>query len=191
VVLCRSEAEAKEALILVERLLADRLGLSLSAEKTKVTRLQKGFSFLGFDIQSRFVTMRAKSVENFKTKVRRITRRSHNLDAETIVQLNRVIQGTANYFATPWSHCGDLFRSLDRWIRMRLRCMKFKRKSQVDNVRVRLKHLRRMNLISLRDSRTRLRSRFAVGSPNGAISTGPPGAGNPHAGKYEELTSLR
>ena len=153
VVLCRSEDEAKEALALVEHLLADRLGLSLSPEKTKVTRFHEGFSFLGFDIKSRFVRMRAKSVENFKTKVRRITRRSHNLDAEMVERLNRVIRGTANYFATPWSHCGDIYRSLDRWIRMRLRCMKFKRKSQVDNVRVRLKHLRNMGLLSLSDIR--------------------------------------
>ncbi len=191
VVLCRSEDEAKEALTAVERLLADRLGLSLSAEKTKVTRFHEGFSFLGFDIKSRFVRMRAKSVENFKTKVRRITRRSHNLDAEVIVQLNRVIRGTANYFATPWSHCGDMYRSLDRWIRMRLRCMKVKRKSPMDNVRIRLKHLRRMGLLSLSELRT---SRVAgsVSVPLvGAISTGPPGAGNPHAGKYEESTSLR
>jgi group II intron reverse transcriptase/maturase len=153
VVLCRSEDEAKEALALVEQLLADRLGLSLSPEKTKVTRFHEGFTFLGFDIKSRFVRMRAKSVENFKTKVRRITRRSHNLDAEMIEQLNRVIRGTANYFATPWSHCGDAYRSLDRWIRMRLRCMKFKRKSQVDNVRIRLKHFRNMGLLSLSDLR--------------------------------------
>jgi len=154
VILCRSEHEAKEALGLVEHLLADRLGLSLSPEKTKVTRFHEGFSFLGFDIKSRFVRMRAKSVENFKTKVRRITRRSHNLDAEMIEQLNRVIRGTANYFATPWSHCGDAYRSLDRWIRMRLRCMKLKRKSQVDNVRIRLKHFRHMGLLSLSDIRT-------------------------------------
>jgi group II intron reverse transcriptase/maturase len=154
VVLCRSEDEAKEALALVEQLLADRFGLSLSSEKTKVTRFHEGFSFLGFDIKSRFVRMRAKSVENFKAKVRRITRRSHNLDAGMIVQLNRVIRGTANYFATPWSHCGDMYRSLDRWIRMRLRCMKVKRKSQVDNVRIRLKHLRRMGLLSLSEIRS-------------------------------------
>jgi len=153
VVLCRTEDEAKEALASVEHLLADRLGLSLSAEKTKVTRFHEGFSFLGFDIKSRFVRMRAKSVENFKTKVRRITRRSHNLDAEMIEQLNRVIRGTANYFATPWSHCGDAYRSLDRWIRMRLRCMKLKRKSQVDNVRIRLKHFRHMGLLSLGELR--------------------------------------
>ena len=190
VVLCRTEDEAKEALALVEHLLANQLGLCLSPEKTKVTRFHEGFSFLGFDIKSRFVRMRAKSVENFKTKVRRITRRSHNLDAEMIVQLNRVIRGTANYFATPWSHCGNAYRSLDRWIRMRLRCMKFKRKSQVDNVRIRLKHLRRMGLLSLTDLRAACIA-GSSGSPTGAISAGPPGAGNPHAGKYEELTSWR
>ena len=153
IVLCRTENEAKEARTLVEHLLADRLGLTLSSEKTKVTRFHEGFTFLGFDIKSRFVRMRAKSVENFKTKVRRITRRCNNLDAEMMVQLNRVIRGTANYFATPWSHCGDAYRSLDRWIRMRLRCMKVKRKSSVDNTRLRLKHFRRMGLLSLSDIR--------------------------------------
>jgi RNA-directed DNA polymerase len=149
VVLCRSEDEAKEALVLVQRLLEERLGLSLSSEKTKVTRFHEGFTFLGFDIQSNFVRMRAKSMENFKTKVRGITRRSHNLDADVIVRLNRVIQGTANYFAMPWSYCGDAYRSLDRWIRMRLRCMKFKRKWGSDNFRLRLKHFRNMGLLSL------------------------------------------
>lgn len=153
VVLCRTEDEAKEARTLVERLLADQLRLTLSPEKTKVTRFHEGFTFLGFDIKSRFVRMRAKSVENFKTKVRRITQRSHNLDAEMIEQLNRVIRGTANYFATPWSHCGDAHRSLDRWTRMRLRCTKFKRKSKKDNSRFRLKYFRRMGLLSLSDLR--------------------------------------
>ena len=153
VVLCRTEEQAKEALTQVDRLISDRLGLSLSPEKTKVSRFHQGFSFLGFDIKSRFVRMRAKSMENFKTKVRRITRRSHNLDAEMIEELNHVIRGTANYFATPWSHCGDAYRRLDRWIRMRLRCMKFKRKSKTDNVRIRLKHFRRMGLLSLSELR--------------------------------------
>jgi len=153
VVLCQTEDEAKGARALVEQLLADQLGLCLSAEKTKVTRFHEGFAFLGFAIKSRFVSMRAKSVENFKTKVRRITQRSHNLDAEVIVQLNRVIRGTANYFAKPWSHCGDLYRRLDRWIRMRLRCMKFKRKSQRDNTRFRLKHFQRLGLLALSDLR--------------------------------------
>jgi group II intron reverse transcriptase/maturase len=153
VVLCHSEQEAKEALAVVQQLLDERLGLSLSPEKTKVTRFHEGFTFLGFDIQSNFVRMRAKSVEKFKTKIRQLTHRSHNLEAEVVVQLNRVIRGTANYFATPWSHCGDAYRSLDRWIRMRLRCMKLKRKSGKDNFRIRLRHFRHMGLLSLSDLR--------------------------------------
>lgn len=149
VVLCQNEDQAKEALALIATLLKEEMGLELSPEKTKVTRFHDGFSFLGFDIKSNFVTMRAKSVENFKAKVRKWTRRSHNLDAEVILKLNRVIRGTANYFATPWSHCGSLYRDLDGWIRMRLRCMKFKRKSKIDNSRLRLKHLKRLGLLSL------------------------------------------
>ena len=154
VVLCQSREQAKEALDLVEQLITKRLGLSLSPEKTHISRFHEGFTFLGFDIKSRFVRMRAKSVENFKTKVRQITRRSHNLDAIMMEKLNRVIRGTANYFVTPWSHCGDACRSLDRWIRMRLRCMKTKRKSQVDNPRLRLKHFKRMGLLSLVEIRS-------------------------------------
>ena len=166
VVLCRTEAEAKEALALIQPVLRDQLGLTLSAEKTQIRRFQEGFAFLGFQITSWSVTMRAKSVENFKTKVREITRRSHNLDAEVIEKLNRVIRGTANYFARTWSHCGDAYRSLDRWIRMRLRCMKFKRKSRVDNLRIRLKHCRTLGLLSLSDLQT-CRRKDRLGSLRG------------------------
>jgi RNA-directed DNA polymerase len=152
-VLCTSENKAREALALIEPLLQDRLGLSLSPEKTKIAKFPQGFTFLGFEISSWSVKMRAKSVENFRMKVRELTRRCHNLDAELIVKLNRVIQGTANYFAQPWSNCGDLFRTLDRWIRMRLRCMKVKRKSRAENLRIQLKHFKNLGLLSLSDIR--------------------------------------
>jgi RNA-directed DNA polymerase len=101
VVLCRSKTQAQEALALVARHLSDQLGLSLSPEKTHVTTFKKGFPFLGFDISSRAVTIRAKSVEKFKDKVRALTRRSRKMDKEALVKLNQVIRGTANYFATP------------------------------------------------------------------------------------------
>jgi RNA-directed DNA polymerase len=172
VVLCRTEHQAKEALSLVKHLLADQLGLSLSPEKTKISKFFQGFTFLGFEIRSRSVRMRPKSVENFKTKIRQVTQRSHNLDADVIRKLNRVIRGTANYFATPWSHCGKAYRSLDAWTRMRLRCMKLKRKSRVDNARIRRKHLKALGLLSLRDF---LKTPCVVGStrfPSGGNSRG-------------------
>jgi len=152
VVLCQSETQVREAFDLVQQQLTS-LGLALSAEKTKMTKFREGFAFLGFDISSWSVSMRPKSVEKFKTKIRELTPRRHNLDQEVITKLNRVIRGTANYFATTFSSCGDRFRGLDRWIRMRLRCMKYKRKSRADNGRIRLRNFRRLGLLALSDLR--------------------------------------
>jgi RNA-directed DNA polymerase len=152
VVLCRTETQVQEAFDLVQQHLTS-LGLALSAEKTKMNKFREGFAFLGFAISSWSVAMRSKSVEKFKTKIRDLTPRHHNLDDEVITKLNRVIRGTANYFATPFSNVGDLFRGLDRWIRMRLRCMKYKRKSRADNGRLRLRHFRRLGLLFLSDLR--------------------------------------
>ncbi len=136
VVTCASRQEAKAALELVEEIMTD-LGLSVSPEKTKIASYGKGYEFLGFRLSSKSRTMRTKSLEKFKTKIRELTRRCHNLDARAITKLNQVIRGTANYFATNFSTCIKLFQKLDKWIRMRVRCMKFKRKSEFDNYRLR------------------------------------------------------
>nr|VFK49866.1 MAG: group II intron reverse transcriptase/maturase [Candidatus Kentron sp. SD] len=151
VVMCRNHTQAEEVLALVQSHLSDELGLKLSPEKTQFATFSEGFAYLGFDLCSRSVTMRAKSVEKFKAKIQEITKRSLNLDEQLIVRLNQVIRGTANYFATPFSHNRKLFTVVDKWIRMRLRSMKFKRKWRTDNRRVRLKHFRRMGLLSLSD----------------------------------------
>jgi RNA-directed DNA polymerase len=152
VVLCQTETQVKEAHELVQQHLA-QIGLTLSAEKTKVTRFREGFAFLGFVVSSWSVTMRPKSVEKFKTKIRELTPRHHNLDHEVVRKVNAVVRGTANYFATSFSSVGDLFRTLDRWIRMRIRCMKFKRKHLTDNWRLQGKHLARMGFEFLCDTR--------------------------------------
>src|SRR2546425_7591921 len=125
VVLTQTKAQAEEALTLVTQTLG-HLGLSLSPEKTRITSYKQGYSFLGFVISRRSRRMRPKSQDKFKDKVRELTVRSHNLDAQLIGKLNRVIRGTANYFAPRWSTNRWLFRELDSWIRRRLRCMKYK-----------------------------------------------------------------
>ncbi len=136
VIACALLKQAEAALTLVSDIMTD-LGLQLSPEKTKFSTYGNGYEFLGFSISSRSRTMRPKSVEKFKDKIRELTCRSHNLDARVIEKLNRVIRGTANYFATDFSTCVKLYQKLDRWIRMRLRCMKFKRKWLQDNNRMR------------------------------------------------------
>lgn len=134
VVVCKDRKQAQAALILVEEVMTE-LGLSLSPEKTKIASYGKGYEFLGFRLSSKSRTMRPKSLEKFKTKVKDMTRRCNNLDSTVIDSLNRVIRGTANYFATDFSTCVKLYQKLDKWIRMRVRCMKFKRKVSYDNYR--------------------------------------------------------
>ena len=93
--------------------------------------------------------MRPKSLKKFKDKVRELTCRKHNLDSQVFVRLNRVIRGTAQYFATQWFTGREIFHKLDSWIRMRLRCMRYKRLNYQDNYRMRVKYFDRLGLLSL------------------------------------------
>ncbi len=148
VVVTSTRTQAEEALQLVTQTLA-QLGLELSGEKTRITTYGKGYSFLGFVLSRRSRRMRPKSQRKFEEKVRAWTLRSRNLDAEVVQKLNRVIRGTAQYFCPRWSTSRWIMRSLDCWIRRRLRCMKYKRFSYHDNHRMRLKQFERLGLMSL------------------------------------------
>ncbi len=151
VVVCEQRTQAHAARALVEEVMTE-LGLKLSPEKTKIANYGKGYEFLGFRLSSKSRTMRPKSQEKFKTKIRKITRRCNNLDAQVIERLNQVIRGTANYFATDFSTCVKLYQKLDKWIRMRVRCMKFKRKLTSDNSRLRLGTFeRKLGLLKMLD----------------------------------------
>ena len=194
VVLCRTELQAKEAWTQIEQFLGT-LGLSLSPTKTHVTTFKQGFTFLGFDVQSHSVKMRAKSVENFQTKVREITVRSHNLDAAVVTKLNSVIRGVQRYFGTWFSTCVTQFRELDEWVRMRLRCQKLKRKSRTHNCRIKDAKLERMGLVTLSALHRHSRKPVRGCSSTEAIpwsatarrkanrAAGPPSARKTHAGK--------
>jgi group II intron reverse transcriptase/maturase len=150
VVLCRAKHEAEEAHSFVKRCVTD-LGLTLSPEKTKIARFRDGFIFLGFEITHRARRMRRKSVEKYKTKIRELTTRCHNLDARAMVKINSVIRGYANYFASEFSTVTRQFRYLDHWTRKRIRMMKLKRISRFDNCKLKNKHLRNLGLVSLSD----------------------------------------
>lgn len=152
VVLCRDPQQAQEALDVVRQVLENELGLTLSPEKTMITTYGKGYDFLGFRLSSRSRCMRDKSVQKFKAKIRELTVRKRNLDSEVVGKLNRVIRGTANYFATDFSTCRWKFQKLDSWIRMRLRCMKVKRKNYNDNRKIRARFFRRkLGLLTLEE----------------------------------------
>lgn len=116
VILCWSKRRTEEARQLVAGCLTD-LGLTLSHEKTKVTTFSEGFAFLGFDFHRQACAMRQKSVEKYKDRIRDLTVRCQNLDAQAISRINAVIRGVARYFATSVSTVASQFADLDGWTR--------------------------------------------------------------------------
>lgn len=98
--------------------------------------------------------------------MRDLTVRPHDLDGEVIEKLNRVIQGTAQYFATRWFTGRQVLRELDAWIRRRVRCMKYQRFSYNDNRRFRLKQCERLGLLRLARRRLRPNLTFLQSQPN-------------------------
>lgn len=151
VVVCRTRQEAEKALELIRRVIEQELELQLHPDKTRLVRIKGGFEFLGFQINSLTVRMGQKAEDRFKDKVRQATIRHHNLDAEVIKRLNVVIRGTVNYFFAPFTRNLAQFNELDRWIRRRIRCMKYKRFSLKDNCWFEDKHIRRLGLVGCRE----------------------------------------
>jgi RNA-directed DNA polymerase len=126
VILCRTEAQARQALDVLREELAARK-LTLHPEKTRLVNaeLPGGFDFLGYHFERGEKGPRKKSVDRLKDKVRDLTRRTNGTSLECILtKLNPVLRGWFQYFkhTRPW-----LFDQLDSWIRMRLRSILRKR----------------------------------------------------------------
>lgn len=120
VILCRSRAEADQALEYVRQQVEDR-GLTLHPDKTKVVDASQagGFDFLGYHFERGMRWPRKKSLTKFKDKVRARTMRTNGRSLEVIIRsLNPVLRGWFNFF----QHSHRMtFPTLDGWIRMRLR----------------------------------------------------------------------
>jgi len=134
VILCRSREEAEAALDRVQTWAA-AAGLNLHPEKTRIVDFAEpgGFDFLGYHFErDRHDPKRVrrwprqKSVHNLRSKLREKTSRVNgNSLARIIVSVNPILRGWFAYFKhgdTRW-----VFRSLDGYLRRRLRRMLLKR----------------------------------------------------------------
>jgi RNA-directed DNA polymerase len=123
VILCRTQEQAEAALRMVRAWSAAH-GLTLHPDKTRIgDSLQpgQGFDFLGYRFETGRRFVRSKSLQAFKDKVRRKTRRSRGDSLGRIIaDLNPLLRGWFGYFkrARP-----RLFRRLDGFIRRRLRAI--------------------------------------------------------------------
>jgi RNA-directed DNA polymerase len=120
VILCRSKAEAEEALELVRQWTA-KAGLQLHPIKTRIVdATQKGgFDFLGYHFERNMKWPRKKSLKKFKDTIRAKTKRTNGHSLQTIIEeVNGSVQGWFEYF----KHSRNTtFAPLDGWIRMRMR----------------------------------------------------------------------
>ena len=150
VVMTKSKRKAKRAYEVVKEIITEKLKLELHPEKTVITNFGEGFVFLGFEfIAWNYKRPRKKSLEKFKDKVRKVTRRSQPWKVDSIIKrLNAKIYGWANYFGH--GNVKKLFRSLDEWIRMRLRSYMEKKKAVMNqNKRIPNSFFRKKGLVSL------------------------------------------
>ncbi len=130
VILTRTEEAARRYFGWLEKLF-ERMGLTINREKTQIARVSEGFDFLGLtfkEVRGRRTGMpfalsypRRKAMEAVRRKVKD-TIRGFPLSAtirDVIVEVNRVLEGWANYFA--WSHASRHFAKADLYVIDQLR----------------------------------------------------------------------
>lgn len=122
VVLCRSEAEAQTALVMVQQWTAEA-GLTLHPEKTRIVDATQlgGFDFLGYHFERGEKRPRRKSLKKFKDTLRVRTKRNQGQSLQVIIaNVNRTAKGWFGYFKHSHRYTFD---PLDRLIRQRLRSL--------------------------------------------------------------------
>lgn len=123
----RSQRAGERVMKGISEFITKKLKLKVNEQKSAVSRPSKR-KFLGFSfIWQRELKRRIapKAVARFKQRVRELTRRTRGVKVETMVaQLSRYLQGWRGYFG--FCQTPSVLRSLDKWLRRRLRSVVWK-----------------------------------------------------------------
>ncbi len=122
VILCRSEAEAQNALAAV-RVWVSEAGLTLHPEKTRIVNAAQpgGFDFLGYHFERGMRWPRKKSLGKLKDRVRAQTSRLDGRSlSDIVVDVNRSLRGWYGYFQHSKA---NTFSAVDGYVRRRLRSL--------------------------------------------------------------------
>jgi RNA-directed DNA polymerase len=104
--------------------------------RLKVNEAKSGYAvvddrkFLGYRLlKTGKLVIAEASVERFKEKIRRITRRNRGVSLETIItEINMILRGWINYFQlTEWP---SQPRRLDEWVHRKIRCYRLKQRKR-------------------------------------------------------------
>lgn len=126
VILCRTEAEAHQALWWVQEWTTSN-GLRLHPEKTRIVdaTVRGGFDFLGYHFECGYRWPRSKSTKKMRDTIRQKTRRTNGHSLTVIIKdVNQTLRGWFEYFKHSQR---NTFELQDSWVRMRLRSILRKR----------------------------------------------------------------
>jgi RNA-directed DNA polymerase len=116
----QSERAGERVMEGLKRFLTRRLRLKVNEQKSAVGKPSER-KFLGYSFTSETTARRRiapKSVERFKERVRKLTKRGKTLQ-RVLTELNQYLRGWAGYFGR--TECPSQLRELDSWVRRRLR----------------------------------------------------------------------
>jgi group II intron reverse transcriptase/maturase len=136
----KSQKAANRVMQSIAKFIEDKLKLKVNKEKSAVDRPWK-LKFLGFSFYHKKegigIRVHPKSVRKFKQKLRQITGRSNAMSmVYRMLKLKKLITGWINYFGI--ADMGSLIKSLDEWLRRRIRMCYWKQwkkiKTRLDNL---------------------------------------------------------
>jgi len=136
----KSRSAGNRVMRSIRKFIEKKLKLKVNELKSAVDRPWKrkflGFSFYNSKDGIR-IRIHEKSIKRFKDKVREVTNRSKGISMETrIHRLNQITTGWVNYFGL--ADARNRMKSLDEWIRRRLRACIWKQwkkiKTKHDNL---------------------------------------------------------
>jgi group II intron reverse transcriptase/maturase len=121
----RSQLAGARVMESVSNFIERKLKLIVNKDKSQVCEVNQT-KFLGYSIQKDGnLSIAKKSIDRFKEKVRRITKRNRGIKFEQVIaELIPVMRGWLNYFHH--ARCKSLLQKLDSWIRRKLRCFRLK-----------------------------------------------------------------
>jgi RNA-directed DNA polymerase len=123
-----SRERAEEIKAEIKTFFADELQLRLSEEKTLITHIDDGFTFLGYRLQGHkrwsdgqwcfFSRVSEKALKRFRDNVEEILRHTFTDEVATFTALSGLIRGWGNYYA--YAAESRLMDSLDAFIYQRM-----------------------------------------------------------------------
>ena len=120
----KSERAGQRVYESIKGFLEIKLKLKVNEDKSAVDKPERrkflGFSFYRNKDGEPLIKVHQRSIQRFKEKVKRVTNRNWGVSMETrLRKLNEITTGWVNYYGI--ADDGYTFRSLDKWIRRRLR----------------------------------------------------------------------